>query len=327
MKRRENIYYVIEALAYLGGVGDPEDVYNKAGELFPQSIIKSYPDAGAFDEVVRKAVDDCLDSAAGKKVFKRNPAGKLVFKEPYARLARRVREGINPRETIRLWWYMGYEEFCAVTDKCVYFLSVDPNPVLIRGSVNSAKVILNEEWMTIILKSLNGITWEIGSEYDEVIFALLKETIFCLKTLIVCESYHHKNTLKVASRMAAELYADLLPAGEVDDIEKYDLVGFGSGIYFNKHHRRLRELVEKLNLKDKRVFVFSTSGIGFKCFNRGLIRKLRKKGAVIVGSFACRGYDTFGILKKIGGIARERPNERDLKKAEAFARDLLRADL
>ena len=35
MRRRENIYYVIEALAYLGGVGDPEDVYNKAGELFP----------------------------------------------------------------------------------------------------------------------------------------------------------------------------------------------------------------------------------------------------------------------------------------------------
>ena len=70
MRRRENIYYVIEALADLGGVGDPEDVYNKAGELFPRSIIKSYPDAGAFDEVVCKAVDDCLDSAAGKKVFR-----------------------------------------------------------------------------------------------------------------------------------------------------------------------------------------------------------------------------------------------------------------
>ena len=130
MRRRENIYYVIEALAYLGGVGDPEDVYNKAGELFPQSIIKSYPDAGAFDEAVRKAVDDCLDSAAGKKVFKRNPAGKLVFKEPYARLARRVREGINPRETIRLWWYMGNTEFCAVTDKCVYFFIRRPEPGL-----------------------------------------------------------------------------------------------------------------------------------------------------------------------------------------------------
>ena len=42
----------------------------------------------------------------------------------------------------------------------------------------------------------------------------------------------------------------------------------------------------------------------------------------IVGEFDCRGFDTFGLLKVIGGISKGKPNEKDIEKAENFAINL-----
>jgi len=57
-------------------------------------------------------------------------------------------------------------------------------------------------------------------------------------------------------------------------------------------------------------------------FNRKIKEKLTKKGFDIIGEFSCRGFNTFGPFKHIGGINKCRPNEKDLKKAEEFAKDL-----
>jgi flavodoxin len=81
-----------------------------------------------------------------------------------------------------------------------------------------------------------------------------------MKTLIVYTSVHHQNTEKVAKVMAVELEADLIPTGKAqpETLESYDLIGFGSGIYFGKHHKTLLQFVETLPpMKQKRVFVFS----------------------------------------------------------------------
>ncbi|MGZ8932602.1 MAG: flavodoxin domain-containing protein [Halobacteriota archaeon] len=60
-----------------------------------------------------------------------------------------------------------------------------------------------------------------------------------MKTLIVYASIHHQNTEKVANVMAEELGADLVPIGQAqpDTLTAYDLVGFGSGVYYMKLHR------------------------------------------------------------------------------------------
>ena len=50
----------------------------------------------------------------------------------------------------------------------------------------------------------------------------------------------------------------------------------------------------------------------------------RMGAAFQLGEFGCRGYDTFGPFKLMGGIARGRPNEADLAAARAFYRDLVR---
>ena len=145
-----------------------------------------------------------------------------------------------------------------------------------------------------------------------------------MKTLIVYTSVHHQNTEKVAKVMAAELEADLTPTGNAkpETLAAYDLIGFGSGIYFGKHHKTLLQFVETLPLvTQKQVFVFSTSGDG-KMHHAALKEQLVNKGFVIVDEFCCRGWDTVGPLKLFGGINKGRPDENDLAAARAFAQGL-----
>ncbi|MDD1692346.1 MAG: flavodoxin family protein [Methanoregula sp.] len=145
-----------------------------------------------------------------------------------------------------------------------------------------------------------------------------------MKTLIVYTSVHHQNTENVAKVMAEALEADLVPTMEAQPgmLAAYDLVGFGSGIYFGKHHKTLLRFVETLPpVTQKRAFVFSTSGDG-KIHHAALKEKLANRGFAIVDEFCCRGWDTVGPLKLIGGINKGRPDENDLAGAQAFAQGL-----
>ena len=77
-----------------------------------------------------------------------------------------------------------------------------------------------------------------------------------MKTLIVYTSIHHQNTEKVAKVIEEELEADLVPIGKAQPhtLAAYDLIGFGSGIYFMKPHKTLLHFVETLpEVTGKRV--------------------------------------------------------------------------
>ncbi|MDI3543109.1 MAG: hypothetical protein PWP57_712 [Candidatus Atribacteria bacterium] len=149
-----------------------------------------------------------------------------------------------------------------------------------------------------------------------------------MRTLIICKSIHHGNTQKIAEVIANVLEAKLVEPEELDIsmITEYDLVGFGSGIYYGKHHKDLLRVADSLpSVRNKKAFIFSTSGTGEKNVGRNhrLIKeKLMAKGFTIVGEFSCRGLDSFGLLKLIGGINKGKPDENDLKRAEDFARRL-----
>ncbi len=150
-----------------------------------------------------------------------------------------------------------------------------------------------------------------------------------MKTLIICQSYHHGNTKKIADAMAAVLKADVVSPRDVkaEELEHYDLIGFGSGIAFGKHYRGLNNLVDRLPDLHKNAFIFSTRGDKkLRGYHRALRRQLEAKGWVIVGEFSCRGFDTYGLTKLVGGVAKGRPNEQDLRDAVDFAQLLEKAE-
>ena len=146
-----------------------------------------------------------------------------------------------------------------------------------------------------------------------------------MKTLIVCVSKSHGNTRRVADRIAEVLDAEVVSPESTDPetLLGYDLVGFGSGIYYMTVDARLRNLIRRLPAVDHlRAFTFCTSGarkVPLLDYNTPVRKHLESKGFEVIGSFSCRGFDTVGPFGFIGGINRGRPNDHDLDRAAAFA--------
>lgn len=146
-----------------------------------------------------------------------------------------------------------------------------------------------------------------------------------MKLLIIYYSKYNSNTEKVAKVFADKTKADLINLNDSNDInidiEKYDIIGFGSGVYNEDISPSIYNLVEELNLYGKNVFVFSTSCVGFKFYNKKLIKKLASKGAVCKGSFACKGsfvYKDNKIFEFFSKRSIGHPNDEDINKAIAF---------
>ena len=154
-----------------------------------------------------------------------------------------------------------------------------------------------------------------------------------MKSLVVLFSYHHNNTEKIAKVFAKVLDAPILTPPHInpDELQAYNLIGFGSGIYGAQHHHLLLDFADTLpHVANKKAFIFSTSGapaIGWReeyvAKNHSSLREtLRAKGYVMVGEFSCPGFNTNSFLKLVGGINKGRPNAEDLRQAEAFAQNL-----
>jgi flavodoxin len=150
-----------------------------------------------------------------------------------------------------------------------------------------------------------------------------------MKSILVVISIHHNNTLKIANVIAKDLNAQIKKPQEIKhgELSDYDLVGFGSGIYGEKHHMSLLNLADKLpKMVNKKAFIFSTAGITSKDKTKKdhsqLREKLQKKGYLIIDDFQCKGFNTNSFLKYFGGMNKGRPNAKDLKNAEEFARNL-----
>jgi flavodoxin len=118
-----------------------------------------------------------------------------------------------------------------------------------------------------------------------------------------------------------------------EQLQKYDLVGFGSGIYDSKHHQSLLDLADRLpKVTNKKAFIFSTCGVPAIGMNKEYVEKnhaqLKEKlesiGYVIVNEFSCIGLNTNSFLRFTGGMNKGRPNAEDLKNAEEFAENLKR---
>ncbi len=143
-----------------------------------------------------------------------------------------------------------------------------------------------------------------------------------MRKAIVYTSVHHGNTEKLVKRIAEECQVDLIDAIKQmnADLDDYDMIGFASGIYYSKFHQSILKFSEENLSADKKVFLICTYG-GSANF-KSIEQILNKKHASVVGKFGCKGYDTFGPFKLVGGIAKGHPDEEDMKNAVDFVKGL-----
>ena len=153
-----------------------------------------------------------------------------------------------------------------------------------------------------------------------------------MKSLLVLFSYHHNNTEKIANVFAKVLDAQIKTPQQIkpEELQEYNLIGFGSGIYGEKHHKLLLDLADKLpQVTNRKAFIFSTSALTGEAKatkDHSMLReKLQSKGYMIVDEFQCKGFNTNSFMKYFGGMNKGRPNAEDLKHAEEFAQNLIKS--
>ena len=137
-----------------------------------------------------------------------------------------------------------------------------------------------------------------------------------MKILIIVKSKHKDNTLKIAEAMSevAPVTVTTLENVEHFNLNEYDIIGYGSGIYFGKHDRELLKFIKNNDDKKLYCFVFSTSGSKtFEKNNSHIIKLLKSKNKVVLGSFGCLGFDKFFIFALGGGINKCHPDINDFE--------------
>ena len=146
------------------------------------------------------------------------------------------------------------------------------------------------------------------------------------KTIIIYASAHHGNTYKLVDAIANRYDVAQIDAADQHkvDLSEYDLIGFASGIDFGKFYESV-ELFLKENLpENKKVFFLYTCARDSGTFTKSIKDEALKKSATIVGEYGCRGYNTYGPWKLVGGMNKNHPNEDELDGAVKFYETIIK---
>lgn len=146
-----------------------------------------------------------------------------------------------------------------------------------------------------------------------------------MKILVIINSTHRQNTMKIAEVMAEAAPLTIVDVADAEhyNVGDYDIVGYGSGIYAGKFGKKIINHINK-NLEDlKNVFVFSTSGTGKERYNESLVAYLNEQCKNVLGSFACKGLCKWFIFTLVGGIAKGHPDMNDFDEAQTFIEQVI----
>ena len=144
------------------------------------------------------------------------------------------------------------------------------------------------------------------------------------KIAIIYASMHHGNTRKLVEAIADQfeiLQIDVTKCCQAD-LSEYDLIGFASGIDFGRFYDPVEQFLENNLPENKQVFFLYTCAKVSKRFTESIKAAASKKGAVILGEYGCRGFNTYGPWKLIGGMNKNHPSEDEISSALAFFESL-----
>ena len=135
---------------------------------------------------------------------------------------------------------------------------------------------------------------------------------------VVYHSGYKSNTMKVATVIAETLNirAERIGKEKIVFTEPVDLLFIGSGVYFDKPHKKVMALIEKLNPSTvKNAVTFGTYGNQSEIGEQIKMRLQEQGIKVIEEPFVCKGAS-------VGTDNKGHPNAVDLANAKAFAESI-----
>ena len=148
------------------------------------------------------------------------------------------------------------------------------------------------------------------------------------KAVIIYASTHHGSTRKLAEAIANQYGIHLIDATKQRsaDLSAYDLIGFASGIDFGKFYDSAEQFLEKNLPENKRVFFLYTCAKVSNRFTETVKAAAHKKEATVLGEYGCRGFNTYGPWKIIGGMNKGHPTQEEITEAVRFFESILQID-
>lgn len=145
------------------------------------------------------------------------------------------------------------------------------------------------------------------------------------KTAIIYASTHHQNTYRLVSAISEKYSVTLIDATMVQtaDLSGYDLIGFASGIDFGRFYQPVEHFLDENLPYNKQVFFLYTCAKTSPRFTQTIRAKAVRKDAVILGEYGCRGYNTYGPWKLVGGMNRNHPDSAEMRAAVEFYHSLI----
>ncbi len=148
-----------------------------------------------------------------------------------------------------------------------------------------------------------------------------------MKTAIIYYSKHHENTKKLLDAIKKNssdeiTFFDVTKVSSAN-LEAYDLIGFASGIYYSKFEKRVLKFAKDHTPNGKNVFFIYTYGSEKKGYTKAIREALKGKNVHILGEYGCFGFNTFGPFKLIGGMAKNHPDNTEIKNAISFYNNIM----
>ena len=140
------------------------------------------------------------------------------------------------------------------------------------------------------------------------------------RAVIIYASTHHGNTRKLAEGISQRTGMGLIDASvqKRADLSGYALIGFASGIDFGTFYPSVIQFLKENLPPQKKVFFLYTCARTGSRFTEEIRREAAKKNAVLLGEYGCRGYNTYGPWKLIGGMNKGHPTEKEIQGAVEF---------
>ena len=145
------------------------------------------------------------------------------------------------------------------------------------------------------------------------------------KIVIVYASTHHENTYKVVKAISEQYHIEIIDATKqtIADLQKYDIIGFASGIDFGKFYPAVEDFARENLPNKKQVFFLYTCAMVRKGFTDSIREIVSQKEAMVLGEYGCKGYNTYGPWQIIGGMNKKHPTKEEIALAVKFVGDLL----
>ena len=146
------------------------------------------------------------------------------------------------------------------------------------------------------------------------------------KAVIVYASTHHGNTRKLADAIREAYGVTLIDATQQKqaDLSGYDLIGFASGIDFGAFYQPVLDFLRENLPERKEVFFLYTCAKTSPRFTQTIRREAIAREAVILGEYGCRGFNTYGLWKLVGGMNKDHPSREEMEQAVQFFANLMK---